>query len=84
MITTFFLTILYGLVNSLVGILPIGHLPASISSAFAYFIGLVNTYNYIVPLATLLAASLVVLFFDGILLLWHIINWIIRKIPGMN
>jgi len=84
MIVTFFLSILYFLVNSLLGFLPTGHLPSSFTSAFAYFVGLVNAYSYVIPIGTLLSAGLVVLTFDGALMLWYLINWIIRKIPGMN
>jgi len=84
MIVTFILTILYSFINLLLGILPTGHIPAGFTNAFAYFMGLVNAYSYVVPIGTLLAAAAVVLVFDGALMLWYFINWIIRKIPGMN
>lgn len=84
MISTFFLSIFYSFVSFLVGFLPTGTLPASIASSFAYFMGLVNSFSYFVPVATLLQAALLVLAFDGALFLWSFINWIIRKIPGMQ
>jgi len=84
MISTFFLTTFSGLVNLLVGFLPSGHLPAAMTSSFAYFIGIANAFNYVVPIATMLQALAVVLAFDGAILLWHFINWVIRKIPGMQ
>jgi len=84
MISTFFLSIFSSFVNLLVGLLPTGNLPANMSTAFAYFIGVANTFNYVFPLATLLEALAVVLIFDGAVMLWHFVNWIIRKIPGMQ
>jgi len=84
MISTFFLAITYGLVNLVVGFLPTGSLPSVISTSFAYLMGIVNAYSFIVPIDTLLQAAAVILVFDGSLMLWYFINWIIRKIPGMQ
>jgi len=84
MISTFFLSIFSGFVGLLVALLPTGSLPTSIATAFAYFVGVVNAFSYVVPIDTLIQAVLVVLAFDGALLLWRVINWIIRKIPGMQ
>jgi len=84
MITTFLLTSFYSLIGLLLGILPTGHLPTQITTAFAYFFGVANTFTYIVPIYTLMQAMLVVLAFDGAVVLWHFANWIIRKIPGMS
>jgi len=84
MITSFFLSVFYGFINLIVGFLPTGSLPVGITTAFAYFMGVVNSFSYVVPIDTLLQAALVILAFDGALILWHFINWIIRKIPGMQ
>jgi len=84
MITTFFLTIFYGLTNLLVSFLPSGHLPSEIETAFSYFMSLLNLFSYVVPVDTLLQAALIILAFDGVLMLWYFVNWIIRKIPGMK
>lgn len=84
MITTFFLSILYGFITLVIGFLPTGNLPNEITQAFAYFLGVVNTFSYVVPVDTLLQAALVILVFDGGMVIWYLINWIIRKIPGMQ
>jgi len=84
MITTFFLTIFYAFVGGLLALLPTGHLPAIMQTSFEYFLGIANLFSYIVPIDTLLQAVLVVLVFDGAIVLWHMINWVIRKIPGMQ
>jgi len=84
MISTFFLTIFYGLVSLLVSFLPTGVLPTQISTAFAYFWGVANSFSYVIPMDTLLKVVVLAIAFDGILLIWWFINWIIRKIPGMQ
>jgi len=84
MISTFFLTIFYSFVGFLLVLLPSGHLPAVMTSAFSYFVGVANLFSFVVPVDTLLAAALVILLFDGAIIVWHFINWVIRKIPGMQ
>lgn len=84
MISTFFLSIFFGLVGLLVGFLPTGTLPVALGNAFSYFIGILNAFSYIVPVSTLLQAAAVIVVFDGALLIWAFINWTIRKIPGMQ
>jgi len=84
MITTFFLFIFNAFVAFLVSLLPTGHLPAAIATAFAYFLAVVNSFSFVIPVDTLLQAAGVILIFDGAMVLWFFINWIIRKIPGMQ
>jgi hypothetical protein len=84
MITSFLLLLAYSFVNLMVSFLPTGHLPVAITSAFAYFMGVLNSFSYVVPVDTLLSAAGVVLVFDGAMLVWQFVNWIIRKIPGMQ
>jgi len=84
MISTFFLTILYGFVSLITNFLPTGNLPSEISTAIDYLWAIGNSFSYVIPIDTLLQALLLVLAFDLALLLWHFINWIIRKIPGMQ
>jgi len=82
MITTFLLTILYSLLNLLVGFLPIGSLPAPISSALTYFVGILNTFNFFFPIDTLLTVLVFAVGFHAIIYLYHLINWIYHKIRG--
>jgi hypothetical protein len=84
MITTFFLQLLYSFVNFLVALLPNGNLPTQITTAFAYFVSVANTFSYVVPIGTLLAALAILIAVDGAIMLWHFFNWVIRKIPGMQ
>jgi len=84
MITSFFLAIFLSFIMLLVSLLPTGSLPDAMASAFAYFLGVANAFSYVIPVATLLQALAVVVAFDAALLIWRGINWIIRKIPGMQ
>jgi len=80
LILNFFELFLSGLVN----LAPIGTLPPQIATAFAYFVGVVNAFSYVVPVSALFAAFAVVVGVDIAIVAWHFLNWIIRKIPGMQ
>lgn len=84
MIVTFLLNIFYLFVLGLIQLLPTGNLPQAMTDAIAYFMGVVNSFSYVIPVGTLLQALAIVLAFDAAMLLWRFINWIIRKIPGMQ
>lgn len=84
MISTFFLTIFNSFIGLLLGILPTGVLPISITSGITYVWSIANQFSYIFPISTLLLALVFVIGFDLAMLLWHIIQWVIRKIPGMQ
>jgi len=84
MISTFFLTILAGFLGILLGFLPVGALPPDVSAAITNTWGMVNAFSYVIALDTFLQVLFLVLAFDLVVLLWHIIQWIIRKIPGMQ
>jgi len=84
MIITFLLYIFNAFVGFLVSFLPSGHLPTAITTAFAYFLAVVNSFSFVIPVDTLLQAAGVILVFDGAMVIWYFVNWIIRKIPGMQ
>lgn len=84
MISTVLLTILNSFIGFLLALLPSGAIPSGISTAITYFWLIVNSFSYIFPVSTLLAAFLVLLAFDLAVLLWHLLQWILRKIPGVQ
>jgi len=84
MITTFLLSLLNAFLGFLLGLLPVGSLPIQFTEAVNYFVGILYSFSYIFPVTTLVAALLVYLVFDGVVLLWHLLQWVIRKIPGMQ
>jgi len=84
MIFTYLLELFYNFISFIIGILPIGNLPTVVTSSFATIFGIANQFSYVIPIATLMKAFVVVIAFDGAILGWHFLNWIIRKIPGMQ
>jgi len=84
MITTFILTIFSSFVGFLLSLLPTGSLPVAISTAFNYFVGILSAFTYVFPVVTLFQAFALVIAVDLAILVWHFINWVIRKIPGMQ
>lgn len=84
MITSFLLDLGYRLLNFLLSFFPSGTLPPDIGNALSTVWGYVNAFSYVIALDTLLQVLLLVLAFDLVVLLWHIVQWIIRKVPGMQ
>jgi len=84
MILTIILNLFDLLLSSLLNLLPSGSLPTQIQTAFDYFVGIVNSFSYVIPVATLFEAFALVVSVDVAILLWHFVNWTIRKIPGMQ
>lgn len=84
MIITLLLNIAYSFIDGLILLLPVGSLPTQFMTAVNYFWGIFNSFSYIIPVQTLFEALLIVLAFDLVLLGWRFLNWIIRKLPGVN
>lgn len=84
MIITLFLNFIYLFITGIESMLPHWSMPASIVSSFAYFVGVVNQFNYVVPVAALFEAIAVVTAIDLAIMLWHLLNWAMRKVPGIN
>jgi hypothetical protein len=84
MITTFFLSFFYSFISFILSILPVGSLPSIITTALSYFWYILNSFSYVFPVAALFEALLFIFAFDVALIVWHFIQWIIKKIPGMQ
>jgi len=84
MITTFLLYIFNAFVGFLISFLPSGNLPIEITNAFTYFVGIMNAFSYVIPVATIFQAFALVIAVELAIMLWNFINWVIRKIPGMQ
>lgn len=84
MILSFLLGILNGFLGLILAFLPTGSLPAAVSSSITSIWGYVNAFSYVIALDTLIQVLVLTIAFDLIVFLWHVLQWIIRKIPGMN
>jgi len=85
MIGTALLTILFFFLNAVISILPASEgLPDEIGTAFETIIGLAYDFNSVFPVDTFLTVlGLAVTFHAGIFL-FNGLNWVIKKIPGVN
>jgi len=84
MIVTVLLDFANFFLQGLLSLLPVGNLPLGIPNGILYFWGILNSFSYVFPVSTLFLALLFVLGFDVGVMLWHVLQWIIRKIPGMS
>lgn len=84
MILTFLFSIFTAFLGFIISFLPAGNLPTAITTSFSYLLSIVNAFSFIIPVDTLLQAAAVILVFDGAMVLWYFVNWVIRKIPGMQ
>lgn len=84
MITGFILTVVSNFLLGLFILLPEGHLPSDLTDSIGYFWAIFNSFSYIIPVSTVLTVLALVLSFELVLLLWSMVHWIIRKIPGIK
>lgn len=87
MISDFFIFILYGVVYGItypVRILPDVSLSENFTSAINNFNSYVVGLNYILPLSTLITIIGLFLSIELFILMYKIMNWLIRKIPTIS
>lgn len=59
-------------------------LPAGIASAISTAVSYAKGVSFLFPIETLFQVLLIVFSIEAGLLLWKFINWLIKKIPGMQ
>ena len=87
MITSFFLKAFHALIYIMlypVRLLPDVDLTGSIGSAISTAGGYMSGLNDIVPIGTIISAVGLVLAVEGAIFVYKGVNWLIRKIPGVN
>lgn len=88
MITDAILFMIWSLIHLLVvglgAILPIGSLPAQITSAITSASGYLTAINYVLPVATLSAVIGIFVTFETAIFAYKGVMWIIKKIPGVS
>jgi len=83
MITDGILFLIYGFVSGFISLLPTGlALPSDMTDAFAFFIGQANAWSAIVPVTTFFIVAGLFLGFEGGILAFRSITWIIKIIRG--
>jgi len=82
MILTIILDLLFNFVNFLLGNLPLGDIPTGITDALAYFVGVMNTFNYFFPISTLFQVLSITVAFELGVFIYHFSMWLYRLIRG--
>lgn len=84
MILNFILNLIYNISIFFLDLLPEVSMPDGIINAITTAGGYIASMNIILPMDTLLAIIGLYLTIEGVILVIKIINFIIRKIPGIN
>jgi len=64
--------------------LPTGSLPTVISTSFTTMVALMNVFTFVVPVGNLLLAAAFVFVVDHASMIWYLLNWLLKKIPGVS
>lgn len=84
MIITFLLAIVNIFVSFLLGFLPTGSIPTSIILYFSYLVGFLTAFNWFFPIDQLLLVLGLTIGFELVVVAYHFIMWILKKIPFLN
>lgn len=90
MIFTIMFSILYGFLSLLLSFLAVGTsvLPATLPDAFvssvSYIFGFLNVIGFVISLPALYTVLALALTIEGLVIVWHIVHWLIRKIPFLH
>jgi len=87
MITSILILLLYGIVFVLIApfrLLPDASLPSAVDNAINQAGSVLSFFNSVIPLDILLAVLSAVLAVDGVIILYKIIMWVVRKIPTIS
>lgn len=83
MITSFLLSVLFGFISFLVGLLPLGgSIPVTWTAGVYAIWGYVNAFSFIVPVNILVASLAVAMAFHLFVFAWKVIHWVVSMIRG--
>lgn len=78
------LQIFFDLINWIFSLIPSLSLPSGMLSSFSNIYGYIISVNYFLPLTTLGICIAFMLAVKNMTLIWHMLQWVIRKIPGVS
>lgn len=86
MITDFIFSIPAFLVGRLLSLLPAANPNVSLEWVESLHLiwSYIQTFDFLVPVEALLFMLFIVVPFHVAIFLWHGINWVLKKIPGVN
>lgn len=84
MLLELLVNIFFGIATVVLGLIPNISFPQGFISAISSVSSVMNGVAYIMPMGTFMACLTVFFVLHNMTLIISIINWIIRKIPGVN
>lgn len=84
MVVEMILSLFFSIVSGLIYLVPSFSIPAGMSTAISSVFSLIATVGFFIPLGTLFACMVVMLAVYNIQIIWGLIHWVIRKIPGLS
>jgi len=85
MIATVLLNFLYSFLGVILGLIPVTvQVPSQWISAINTIWGYINAFSFILPVQTLLSVLAIAIAWHIGVFLFHMMTWIIRKIPGIT
>jgi uncharacterized membrane protein len=85
MIADAMITIITSLIATLLAILPDSTgLPAGAQSAFTDMMGFMYTFDFILPIATIITILGIAMAFHASMFTFRGITWLLQKFPGVN
>jgi hypothetical protein len=85
MIATAIISIIYTFILFMVSVLPISTgLSTDVTSAVSNVFDIAYSFDYIIPMDTVLNVLLIAVGFHAGVLAFKGVEWILRKIPGIN
>ena len=88
MISTAILNLIYGVIRGILylpeKLLPSVSLDGNIATAITKAGDYLSGVSYVLPVGSMLAVFGVILTMEGAIFTYKLINWLIRKIPGIN
>ncbi len=84
MISQTLLLLFFGLIHALISIVPSFSIPSGMVSAISDVFSLIATAGYFLPLGTFISVMSIMLAVYNIQIIWGLIHWVLRKIPGIS
>jgi len=85
MIITILFSVIIGIVTIILNLLPDGAaFPPEFTTGFRTLWNIIWAWDFIIPVQALINCVTITISFWVFVLAWHLIHWILRKIPAMN
>jgi len=85
MIFTIMFIVFFGFLNVIYGFLPVSsQLPSIVSSSISLIFGYIQNFSFVFDVTAIAQAFGLALTIEGLVIVWHIVHWVLRKIPFLH